>query len=115
MKSVRSAAAKSTPRSGGSFSLTRYSGTGGASPRSGDGNIVLGINGGPKEMKITNIVWTGDTFTSIIPTDQIGDITFTGSLDRATGIVTVTLNNKAIPNIELKGGAWTGAEKRGPS
>ncbi len=81
-------------------------------PRSGDGRIMLGINGAPREQAITDIVWIGDTFTSRIPTEEIGDIQLNGSLDRATGIVTVTLNHEKIPNIELKGGAWVAPVKR---
>ena len=54
-------------------------------PRSGDGVMVLKINGTVTELPMREIVWTGDAFVALVPTEQIGDAVLSGSVDPKTG------------------------------
>ncbi len=54
-------------------------------PRSGDGLMVLNINGTVTELPMREIVWTGDDFKALVPTEQIGDAVLSGSVDPKTG------------------------------
>ncbi len=78
-------------------------------PKTGEGRIMLGLGGSAAELSVTDIVWTGNDFTSRIPTEQIGDIRMTGTLDPAAGTITVTLSHEKIPNLVLSGGHWKGS------
>ena len=45
----------------------------------------LNINGTVTELPMREIVWTGDDFVALVPTQQIGDAVLLGSVDPKTG------------------------------
>lgn len=74
-------------------------------PATGEGRILMRIEGSLGPLPIQDIVWSGDTFTGRIPTNGIGEIALSGTRNPGTGELDVTLKNAQFErDIHLKGG-----------
>jgi hypothetical protein len=74
-------------------------------PATGEGRILMRIEGSLGPLPIQDIVWSGDSFTGKIPTNGIGEIALSGTRNPSTGELDVTLKNAQFErDIHLKGG-----------
>ncbi len=76
-------------------------------PRTGEGRIMLSINGTAMEMPLADLAWNGDAFTARVPATETLEFRIEGTLDRATGAVTATLAREGMDGITFTGGLWT--------
>jgi len=76
-------------------------------PRSGEGRMMLTVNGTPMELPLMDLAWTGDTFTARVPANANLEFRIEGTLDRATDRVTATLKREGMDGLTLNGGAWS--------
>ncbi len=80
-------------------------------PRSGEGRMMLTVNGTPMELALLELTWSGDTFTARVPASETLEFQLEGTLDRATGKVTAKLFREGMEGVTFTGGAWTNPVK----
>ena len=71
-------------------------------PRTGEGKIVLRVNGALTELAVSNLTWAGDQFTSRVPLGEL-ECTLNGTLSTATGELSATLDGPQDIHVEFKG------------
>ncbi len=80
-------------------------------PASGEGRMMLTVNGTPMELALMDLAWNGDSFTARVPANANLEFKMNGTVDRKTNTVTATLAREGMQGIKFTGGLWSNAIK----